>query len=159
MGLFDHLKKRKEAKQMGVTMPQYEEFLSLQKRGLTEQEYTRYRTHFAGSYSIDDFFIYRALEKKGFTPSQCDRYVKELATRMSVDEYREFLCVEKQGMSLADYETYRTSWKGRMSAQAYLDFQKAQNLGLTQEEALDYVKSCRDMPYLFVKSSVALNLS
>ncbi len=144
MGLFDHLKKRKEAKQMGVTMPQYEEFLSLQKRGLTEQEYTRYRTHFAGSYSIDDFFIYRALEKKGFTPSQCDRYVKELATRMSVDEYREFLCVEKQGMSLADYETYRTSWKGRMSAQAYLDFQKAQNLGLTQEEALDYVKSCRE---------------
>lgn len=144
MGLFDHLKKKKEAKQMGVTVSQYEEFLRLQKRGLTEQEYTRYRTNFAGSYSIDDFFIYRALEKKGFTPSQCARYVKELATRMSVEDYQEFLPLEKQGMSLTDYETYMASWKGRMNACEYIDFQKAQNLGLTQEEALDYVKSCRE---------------
>lgn len=144
MGLFDHLKKKKEAKQMGVTVSQYEEFLRLQKRGLTEQEYTRYRTNFAGSYSIDDFFIYRALEKKGFTPSQCARYVKELATRMSVEDYQEFLPLEKQGMSLTDYETYMASWKGRMNACEYIDFQKAQNLGLTQDEALEYVKSCRE---------------
>ena len=65
MGLFDHLKKKKEAKQMGVTVSQYEEFLRLQKAGLTEQEYTRYRTNFAGSYSIDDFLFTELSKKRG----------------------------------------------------------------------------------------------
>ena len=67
MGLFDNVKKKNEAKRLGLTVGQYEVFESAQAQGMTIDEYKRYLSSFAGRYSIDQFICFLQLEKKGFS--------------------------------------------------------------------------------------------
>ena len=141
MGLFDNVKKKNEAKRLGLTVEQYEVFEPLQAQGITIEEYKRYLTTFASKYSVDQFVCYLQLEKRGFTAQQCSRYVENLASKIKIEDYSDFLEAETIGLSSAEYATYSATLKSRMSAVDYVGFLKAQKIGITMGKYLQYLKS------------------
>lgn len=141
MSLFDNVKKKNEAKRLGLTVEQYEVFESLQAQGITIEEYKRYLTTFSAKYSVDQFVCYLQLEKRGFTAQQCSRYVENLASKIKIEDYYDFLEAEALGLSVAEYATYSATLKSRMSAVDYVGFLKAQKIGITMGKYLQYLKS------------------
>ena len=141
MGLFDNVKKKNEAKRLGLTVDQYEVFESAQAQGMTIEEYKRYLSSFAGRYSIDQFICFLQLEKKGFSEKQCTRYIESLSAKIKIEDYADFLEAESIGLSVAEYATYASTLKSRMSAVDYVGFLKAQKIGITMGKYLQYLKS------------------
>lgn len=141
MGFFEHSKKKKEAKRLGLTIEQYEGYLSVEGRGLTVDAYKRFLYSFTGRYTIEQFIDYLRLEKAGFTPRQCSRYIFELAEDISVADYAQFLEVEKMGMTVAEFTAYAVLMKDKMTAVEFLGYRKAQKMGVTLEDYLTYLKS------------------
>lgn len=141
MGLFENSKMKKEAKRLGLTIEQYEGYLSVEGRGLSVDAYKRFLYSFTGRYTIEQFIDYLRLEKAGFTPRQCSRYIFELADDISVADYAQFLEVEKLGMTVAEFTAYAALMKDKMSAVEFLGYRKAQKIGVTLEDYLTYLKS------------------
>ena len=144
MGLFDDLKKKKEAKAVDLTIEQYDEFLVVQAKGLSIEEYKRFISSFADNYSTDQFIVYLKLEKDGFDAQQIHRYITEFASKIQLENYADFLEAEKLGLSVSEYATYSATLKSRMSAVDYVGFLKAQKIGITMGKYLKYLKSFKD---------------
>lgn len=141
MGFFDNLKKKKEAKALGLSVDQYDQFLIAKTEGITLNSFKRYISSFAGKYSLDQYAQYLELEDKGYSVAQCERYFSELSGRVAVADYADFLAAEQLGLTVSEYATYVASLKGAMSAVDYVGFLKAQKLGLTMGKYLRYLKS------------------
>lgn len=141
MGLFDNMKKKKEAKALDLTLEQYDEFLVAQTKGLSIADYKRFIASFANKYNMDQFVVYLKLEKSGFDAQQSHRYITELASKIQLEDYADFLEAEKLGLSVSEYATYSTTLKSRMSAVDYVGFLKAQKIGITMGKYLQYLKS------------------
>ena len=71
MGLFDNIKKKKEAKALDLTIEQYDEFLVAQTKGLSIEDYKRFIASFSNKYNMDQFVVYLKLEKSGFDAHFC----------------------------------------------------------------------------------------
>lgn len=140
MGLFDNMKKKKEAKNLGLTFEQYDGFLSAKAQGITIDEYKRYLSSFSGKYRLEQFSTLLKLEKKGFNLQECERYLATLAAKIQVDDYADFLKAEKIGLTVEQYAAYASSLKARMSAVDYVGFLKAQKIGITLGKYLQYLK-------------------
>ena len=141
MGLFDNIKKKKEAKALDLTIEQYDEFLIAQTKGLSIEDYKRFIASYSSKYNMDQFVVYLKLEKSGFDAQQIHRYITELASKIQLDDYADFLEAEKLGLSVSEYATYSTTLKSRMSAVDYVGFLKAQKIGITMGKYLQYLKS------------------
>ena len=48
MGLFDNMKKKNEAKNLGLTVEQYDGFLSAKAQGISIDDYKSYLSSFSG---------------------------------------------------------------------------------------------------------------
>jgi predicted transcriptional regulator len=55
MGLFDNLKKKKDAKALGLSVEQYDQYLVAQSMNITLEAFKRYLTSFSGKYSLEQF--------------------------------------------------------------------------------------------------------
>lgn len=141
MGFFDNLKKKKEAKALGLSVDQYDQFLIAKTEGITLNSFKRYISSFAGKYSLDQYAQYLELEDKGYSVAQCERYFSELSGKVAVADYADFLAAEQLGLTVSEYATYAASLKGAMSAGDYVGFLKAQKIGLTMGKYLRYIKS------------------
>lgn len=141
MGFFDNIKKKKEAKELGLSVEQYDQFLVAQSKGISLDHFKRYLASFEGKYSLDQYALYLELEHTGYTVAQCERYFTELSGKVAPADYADFLAAEQLGLSAAAYAAYAASLKGTMSAVDYVGFLKAQKLGLTMGKYLKYLKS------------------
>lgn len=141
MGLFDNMKKKNEAKNLGLTVEQYDGFLSAKAQGISIDDYKRYLSSFSGKYSLEQFSTLLKLEKKGFKSQECERYLVTLAAKIQVDDYADFLEAEKIGLTVEQYVAYSSSLKTKMSAVDYVGFLKAQKIGITLGKYLQYLKS------------------
>ena len=141
MGLFDNLKKKKDAKALGLSVEQYDQYLVAQSMNITLEAFKRYLTSFSGKYSLEQFAQYLVLEDNGHTVAQCERYFAELSGKVSVADYTDFLAAEQLGLSVAEYAAYAASLKGTMSAVDYYGFLQAQKIGLTMGKYLKYLKT------------------
>ena len=141
MGFFDNLKKKKEAKALGLSVDQYDQFLIAKTEGITLNSFKRYISSFTGKYSLNQYAQYLELEDKGYSVAQCERYFSELSGKVAVADYADFLAAEQLGLTVSEYATYAASLKGAMSAVDYVGFLKAQKLGLTMGKYLRYIKS------------------
>ena len=77
MGLFDNMKKKKEAKALDLTLEQYDEFLVAQTKGLSIADYKRFIASFANKYNMDQFVVYLKLEKADFDEQQINKIATE----------------------------------------------------------------------------------
>lgn len=144
MGLFDTIKKKNEAKKLGLTVEQYEEYIAAQEQGISINEYMRYLSSFSDKYSVERFVQRLKLEEKGFTPQECDRYFSTLAEKIQIEDYSDFLEAERLGLTVEQYASYSSSLKTRMSAVDYVGFLNAQKIGMTLGKYLQYLKSYKD---------------
>lgn len=55
MGLFDNLKKKNEAKRLGLSVEQYDEYMEATKQGISLEQYKRYLASFSGKLSLLQF--------------------------------------------------------------------------------------------------------
>lgn len=144
MGLFDNIKKKNEAKRLGLTVEQYDEYRVMQEKGIALDEYKRYLASYSAKYSADDFLVYLQLERVGFNETQCQRFLAELASKIKIEDYKDFLDAEQLGLSVAEYAAYAASMKTRMSAVEYVGFLKAQKIGITMGKYLQYLRSFKE---------------
>ncbi len=144
MGLFDNMKKKSEAKQLGLSVEQYDEYIEASKQGLTLDQYKRYLASFSTRLNLNQFFDYLRLEKIGMTDQQITRYISELSSKIKVEDYADFLEAEKLGLSLSEYIAYSNTLKGKMTAVDYVGFLKAQKIGFTLGKYLQYLKSFKE---------------
>ena len=140
MGLFDNIKKKNEAKNLGITVEQYDGFVSAKAQGITIDEYKRYLNAFSGKYSLEQFSILLKLEKQGLNVQECERYLGSLAAKIKAEDYSDFLEAEKLGLTVEQYVAYASSLKAKMSAVDYVGFLKAQKIGITLGKYLQYLK-------------------
>lgn len=144
MGLFDNVKKKNEAKRVGLSVEQYDGFIAAQTQGVSIDEYKRFLSDFAGKYTFEEFFSYLKLEKKGFSEQLCSRYLRELSSKIQIEDYADFIEAEKVGLSVPEFITYSSTLKSRMSAVEYVGFLKAQKIGITMGKYLQYLKSFKE---------------
>ena len=57
MGLFDNLKKKKDAKALGLSVEQYDQYLVAQTMNITLENFRRYLASFSGKYSLEQFAL------------------------------------------------------------------------------------------------------
>lgn len=141
MGLFDNLKKKNEAKQLGLSIEQYESFLVAQSAGLTLDDFKQYLSSFSAKYSIPQFVDYLKLKKTGLSEQQCEKYFDQYASSISLEDYPGFIEAEKLGLSPSEFATYSATLKSKMSVADYVEFLRAQKLGFTLGKYLKYLKS------------------
>lgn len=144
MGLFDNLKKKNEAKRLGLSVEQYDEYMEATKQGISLEQYKRYLASFSGKLSLLQFVDYLYLEKVGMADNQIMRYLTELSSKIKVEDYSDFLEAEKIGLSQSEYVAYSNTLKGKMTAVDYVGFLKAQKIGFTLGKYLQYLKSFKD---------------
>jgi hypothetical protein len=95
IGFFDNLRKKKEAKRLGLDLDRYEQYLSAQSTGISVEEFKRYHAAFSSRYSLEQFLRYLHLEKKQFSPQQIRRFLTELDGKLEIADYGAFLEAEK----------------------------------------------------------------
>ena len=144
MGLFDNLKKKNEAKQLGLSVEQYDEYMEATKQGISLEQYKRYLASFSGKLNLSQFVDYLRLEKEGMAEQQIMRYLTELSSKIKVEDYSDFLEAEKIGLTQSEYIAYSNTLKGKMTAVEYVGFLKAQKIGFTLGKYLQYLKSFKD---------------
>lgn len=144
MGLFDNIKKKNEAKQLGLSVEQYDEYIGTTKQGISLEQYKRYLASFSGKLNLSQFVDYLRLEKEGMAEQQIMRYLTELSSKIKVEDYSDFLEAEKIGLSQSEYIAYSNTLKGKMTAVEYVGFLKAQKIGFTLGKYLQYLKSFKD---------------
>lgn len=144
MGLFDKIKKKNKAKQLGLSVEQYDEYAGATKQGISLEQYRRYLASFFGKLNLSQFIDYLRLEKEGMTDHQIMRYLIELSSKIKVEDYSDFLEAEKIGLSQSEYVAYSNTLKGKMTAVEYVGFLKAQKIGFTLGKYLQYLKSFKD---------------
>lgn len=144
MGLFDNIKKKNEAKQLGLSVEQYDEYIGATKQGISLEQYKRYLASFSGKLNLSQFVDYLRLEKEGMAEQQIMRYLTELSSKIKVEDYSDFLEAEKIGLSQSEYIAYSNTLKGKMTAVEYVGFLKAQKIGFTLGKYLQYLKSFKD---------------
>lgn len=140
MGLLENIIKKNKAKNLGLTLEQYDGFLCANAQGITIDEYKRYLSSFFTKYSIEQFSTLLQLEKMGFSLLECERYIVSLANKIQVDDYADFLEAEKIGLTIEQYAVYASSIKNKMSAVDYVGFLKAQKFGITLGKYIQYLK-------------------
>lgn len=141
MGLFDNMKKKKEAKNLGLTNEQYEVYEAAQSMGIDIDEFKTYLSSFSSEYNLEQYVVLLRLKKHGFSETICSRYIRELSARIQENDLGDFLDAEKIGLSVDEYMTYSASLKSKMSAVDYVGFLKAQKTGITLGKYLQYLKS------------------
>lgn len=140
MGLFDNMKKKSEAKKLGLSVEQYDEYMKANKQGISLDQYKCYLASFSGKMNLSQFIVYLRLEKDGMTEQQIIRYLTELSSKIKIEDYSDFLEAEKNGLSQSEYITYSNTLKGKMTAVEYVGFLKAQKIGFTLGKYLQYLK-------------------
>lgn len=144
MSIFDNMRKKRAAKQLGMTVEQYDGYLSVQNKGLSPEEYKRYLAAFSARYSVDQYLLLLKLEKKGFDEKQCERYVQQLSGKLRVEEYADFLKAEDIGMSLQEYLNYSEKYKHLLPMQAFPGYLRAMPLGCTAGQYKRYFESMKN---------------
>ena len=144
MGLFDSIKKKNKAKQLSLSIEQYDEYIDAAKQGVTLEQYKRYLSSLSERINLSQFIDYLRLEKDGLSDKQIMRYLTELSPKIKIEDYPDFLEAEKNGLSQSEYIVYSNTLKSKMTSAEYIDFLKAQKIGLTLGKYLQYLKSFKE---------------
>lgn len=144
MGLFDLIKKKKNAKKLGLSVEQYDEYIEAIKLGISLKEFKRYLSSLSDKINLVQFVDYLRLEKYGISDQQIMHYLLDLSSNIKVEDYPEFLEAEKLGLSIFDYVVYSNTLKKQMSAVEYLEFLKVQKIGVTLSKYLGYLECFKD---------------
>lgn len=144
IGFFDNLRKKKEAKRLGLNLDSYEQYLSAQSTGISVEEFKRYHAAFSSQYSLEQFLQYLHLEKKQFSPQQIRRFLTELDGKLEIADYGAFLEAEKTVLDFPQFLTYHTTLSHKMSIPEYIRFQTVQEEGVTLEHYLRYLEQYKE---------------
>ena len=119
MGFIDAFKKKRAARQSGLTYAQYQEFLEInQKRHMT----------------VETHRLYLVVRGLGLDDNDCMTYLDSFTDVYSPEEYKKLLSAQKLNMELDQYDEFERFYSHEMSPKEYLHFDEARKIGLTVEE-------------------------
>lgn len=139
MGFFENLKVKRAAKTLGFTVEEYNEFLSVEKEGITVEQYKIYLRDYKSSLKLCDYPKILKLENSGLMPSDRIDYICHYEGKLSPKEYSEFLRLKEIGFDLHAFKNYQKTDKSD-SPEVFLIKQKFQGLDLSDKDIETYIK-------------------